>query len=147
MGTAGPVRNCARASFLASIGERITVTDRILVVDDEAGIRHLLQNALTDEQYSVKIATGALDALSVLEGTSFDLAIIDLMLPDIDGLQLAEAVRMLDPGTCVILITAYGTPSFESMASHPAITHYLHKPFALDRLLALVRQCLGEPEV
>jgi DNA-binding NtrC family response regulator len=116
----------------------------ILVVDDDAGIRHLLQNALTDEGYSVRTAARALDALSVLENTSFDLAIIDLMLPDIDGLQLAEAVRMLDPGTCLILITAYGSPSFEFMASHPAITHYLHKPFALDRLMALIDQCFAE---
>jgi DNA-binding NtrC family response regulator len=120
------------------------VKGRILVVDDEAGIRHLLQNGLTDEGYSVKTANGTMDALAVLENTSFDLAIIDLLLPDIDGLQLAEAIRMLDPATCVILITAYGTPSFESMASHPAIMHYLHKPFALDRLLALIRQCLGD---
>lgn len=116
----------------------------ILVVDDEAGIRHLLQTGLTDEGYSVRTANRTMDALAILEHTSFDLAIIDLMLPDIDGLQLAEAIRMLDPATFVILITAYGTPSFESMASHPAIGHYLHKPFALDRLLALVRQCLGE---
>lgn len=116
----------------------------ILVVDDEAGIRHLLQTGLTDEGYSVRTANRTMDALAILEHTSFDLAIIDLMLPDIDGLQLAEAIRMLDPATFVILITAYGTPSFESMASHPAIQHYLHKPFALDRLLALVRQCLGE---
>jgi DNA-binding NtrC family response regulator len=122
------------------------VKGRILVVDDEAGIRHLLQNGLADEGYSVRTAIGTMDALAILENTSFDLAIIDLMLPDIDGLQLAEAVRMLDPATCVILITAYGTPSFESMASHPAIMHYLHKPFALDRLLALIRQCLGEQE-
>lgn len=118
---------------------------RILVVDDEAGIRHLLQNALTDEGYLVKTANRAMEALSILENTSFDLAIIDLMLPDIDGLQLAEAVRMLDPGTCIILITAYGSPSFEFMASHPAITHYLHKPFALDRLMALIGQCFSEP--
>jgi DNA-binding NtrC family response regulator len=120
------------------------VKGRILVVDDEAGIRHLLQTGLTDEGYSVRTANRTMDALAILEDTSFDLAIIDLMLPDIDGLQLAEAIRMLDPATSVILITAYGTPSFESMASHPAIGHYLHKPFTLDRLLALVRQCLGE---
>ena len=116
---------------------------RILVVDDEAGIRHLLQTGLTDEGYSVTTANRTMDALAVLENASFDLAIIDLMLPDVDGLQLAEAIRMLDPATYVILITAYGTPSFESMASHPAIMHYLHKPFAFDRLLALIRQCLG----
>jgi DNA-binding NtrC family response regulator len=63
-------------------------------------------------------------------------------LPDVDGLALAEAIRMLDPGTPVILITAYGTPAFESIASHPAISHYLHKPFSIDRLQELVKQMI-----
>lgn len=125
-------------------GERSSVTARILVVDDEAGIRHLLQTGLTDEGYFVRTANRTMDALAILQDMSFDLAIIDLMLPDVDGLQLAEAIRMLDPATSVILMTAYGTPSFESMASHPAIRHYLHKPFTLDRLLALIRQCVGD---
>jgi len=57
-------------------------------------------------------------------------------------LQIAEAIRVLDPGTPVILMTAYGTPSFEAMAAHPAIDNYLHKPFSTDRLLALVDQYL-----
>jgi len=64
------------------------------------------------------------------------------MMPDVHGLTLAEAIRMLDPGTPVILMTAYGTTAFESIADHPAISHYLHKPFTLDRLLELVSQML-----
>ena len=67
---------------------------------------------------------------------------LDLCLPDVNGLDLAEAIRLLDPGTPVILITAYGTPTFEIMASHPAISHYIHKPFVLDRLLILVQQTI-----
>jgi DNA-binding NtrC family response regulator len=119
------------------------VTQRILVVDDEPSIRHLLQQALADEQYDVETAGTALEALSRLELTPFDLAIVDLLLPGLNGLDLAEAIRMLDPGTPVILMTAYGTTAFESMAVHPAISHYLHKPFALDRLMALVSQVFG----
>jgi DNA-binding NtrC family response regulator len=118
------------------------VSQHILVVDDEAGIRHLLRSVLVEEQYEVTTAGTTLDALNKLQDAPFDLAIVDLMLPDIDGLQLAEAIRMLDPRTPVILITAYGSPSFELMAEHPAIFHYLHKPFSLDRLLGLVDHCL-----
>lgn len=121
------------------------MAQHILVVDDEAGIRHLLRSVLVDEQYDVTTAGTTLDALKKLQETSFDLAIVDLMLPDIDGLQLAEAIRMLDPRTPVILITAYGSPAFELMASHPAIFHYLHKPFSLDHLMALVDRCLPSP--
>lgn len=119
------------------------LTPRILVVDDEPSIRHLLQHALAGRDYDVLTASSALEALAQLEQTPADLAIVDLMLPEVNGLNLAEAIRMLDPGTPVVLITAYGTTAFESMAAHPAISHYLHKPFALDRLLELIEQVLG----
>jgi DNA-binding NtrC family response regulator len=119
------------------------MTERILVVDDEVSIRHMLSRVLSDEHYQVETAGTVWEALKKLEVTTFDLAIVDLFLPGLNGLNLAEAIRMLDPETPVILITAYGAPSFESMACHPAILHYVHKPFSLERLLALVRQSLS----
>ncbi len=118
---------------------------RILVVDDEPHIRHMIRTVLLDEQYQVEVAGTALEALQKLADDPVDLAVVDLCLPDVTGLELAEAIRMLDPGTPVILITAYGTPVFESIASHPAISHYMHKPFVLDNLLSLVRQSTGGP--
>jgi DNA-binding NtrC family response regulator len=114
------------------------VAPSILIVDDEPHISHMVQQVLVEEQFEVEVAGCGLEALEQLEAGPFDLAIIDLCLPDITGLDLAEAIRMLDPGTPVILITAYGTPVFELIASHPAIAHYVHKPFALERLLELV---------
>jgi DNA-binding NtrC family response regulator len=119
------------------------MTQRILVVDDEPSIRHLLQQVLSDEQCCVETAGTAIEALGKLEREPCDLAIVDLLLPEVNGLDLAEAIRVLDPGTPVILMTAYGTATFESIATHPAISHYLHKPFALDRLLSLVHGVLG----
>jgi len=119
--------------------------NRILVVDDEASIRHLLKSAFVAQQYVVETAGTVVEALGRLYDFPFDLAIIDLMLPDVDGLQLAEAIRMLDPRTPIILITAYGTASFEGMASHPAISHYVHKPFELDLLMSLVHRYVPPP--
>ena len=117
--------------------------NKILVVDDEPSICHLLRSVLSTQQCRVDTAGAVFDALNKLEACTYDLAIVDLFLPGIDGLQLAEAIRLLDPGTPVILMTAYGTPSFEAMASHPAISKYLHKPFTLDHVEALVSQCLS----
>lgn len=125
------------------VHRRCGVAPSILVVDDEPHIRYMIQQVLVEEQFEVKVAGCGLEALQQLEADSFDLAIIDLCLPDITGLDLAEAVRMLDPGTPVILITAYGTPVFEFIASHPAIAHYVHKPFALERLLDLVHESVA----
>lgn len=118
------------------------MAEQILVVDDEPSIRQMLGRVLSDEHFQVEMAGTVLEALKRLEVTSFDLAIVDLFLPDINGLNLAEAIRMLDPQTPVILMTAYGAPSFEIMASHPAISYYVHKPFTLERLLEVVHQVL-----
>ena len=116
------------------------MTQRILIVDDEPGICHVLRSVLLDEAYFVETAMSAKEALNKLAGAPYDLAIVDLYLPGVNGLQLAEAIRFLDPQTPVILMTAYGTTAFEAMASHPAITTYVHKPFDLDTMLALIRR-------
>ena len=116
------------------------MTQRILVVDDEPGICHVLRSVLLNEAYLVETAMSAKEAINKLAAAPFDLAIVDLYLPGVNGLQLAEAIRFLDPQTPIILMTAYGTHSFEAMASHPAITTYVHKPFDLDAMLALIRR-------
>ena len=118
------------------------MAQRILVVDDEASVCHLLKELLAAEHYQVATAANVEDALGELAQEAFDLAIVDLLLPEHNGLVLAEAIRMLDPRTPVILMTAYGTPTFETVATHPAISHYVHKPFNIDRLLELVQQAL-----
>jgi DNA-binding response OmpR family regulator len=116
------------------------MTQRILIVDDEPGICHVLKSVLLDEGYYVDTAMSAKEALGRLAVAPFDLAIVDLYLPGVNGLQLAEAIRFLDPQTPVVLMTAYGTTAFEVMASHPAITAYVHKPFELDAMLAVIRR-------
>jgi DNA-binding NtrC family response regulator len=118
------------------------MTHRILIVDDEPSIRHMLKQVLEDEGFQADTAGSALEALETLETAPVDLAIVDLLLPGVNGLEIAEAIRMLDPGTPVILITAYGSSAFEAMASHPAISYYMHKPFSLDRLMKLVHRCI-----
>jgi DNA-binding NtrC family response regulator len=118
------------------------MAQRILVVDDETSVCHLLKEVLAAEDYHVATAGTVEDALGELAEEAFDLAIVDLLLPELNGLVLAEAIRMLDPCTPVILMTAYGTPTFEMVATHPAISHYLHKPFNIDRLLELVQESI-----
>lgn len=112
----------------------------ILIVDDEPGICHTLGSVLRSEQYRVETAISAQEALGKLENAPFDIAIVDLHMPGVNGLQLAEAIHFLDPQTPVILMTAYGSPAFEYMASHPAIASYVHKPFDLDSMLVLVQR-------
>jgi DNA-binding NtrC family response regulator len=120
------------------------MTPRILVIDDEASIRHMLRQVLSGEGYRVEVAGSTLEALEKLEDAPADLAIVDLLLPGANGLVLAEAIRMLDPGTPVILITAYGSSAFEGIISHPAISKYIHKPFDLNRLLDQIGRLVSD---
>ncbi len=117
-----------------------TLANQILIVDDEPGICKVLQQTLAEEKYKVQMAGNMSEALDRIRDTSFALAVVDLLLPDMDGLQLAEAIRLIDPGTPVIMMSAYGAVALEGMSSHPAIRHYLQKPFSLERLVRLVRR-------
>jgi PAS domain S-box-containing protein len=80
---------------------------RILVVDDDLGVCHSLRDLLTQEGCEVVVATGGRDALRQLEGTSVDLVLSDVVMPDLDGHQLFQEVRGRYPGLPVVLMTAF----------------------------------------
>ena len=81
----------------------------ILIVDDEPIIRESLGEFLTQEGFAVSVCGSAEDALALAEKTRFDLALCDVQLPGIDGLELLHRLLKISPETFVLLITAYGT--------------------------------------
>jgi DNA-binding response OmpR family regulator len=102
---------------------------RTLVVDDEEGIRFFLQEALHQAGYVVTTAASGEEALELLEESSFDLIVLDLMLGGrVDGQRVLEAVRWRWPETVVVILTAHG--SFESAlaAIDEGVDGYLLKP-------------------
>src|ERR1700733_5981243 len=82
---------------------------RVLVIDDEPDIRESLETLLTSENYRVELAANATEGLKRLEGSPFDLVLLDLMMPDKSGMQVLEEVRLRDQETPIFLITAYGS--------------------------------------
>src|SRR5439155_949294 len=81
----------------------------ILIIDDEAEIRESLQTLLEFEGYEVEAAANGAQGLSKLGDRPFDLVLLDLALPDRNGLELLPEIRAIDPQISVIMITAYGT--------------------------------------
>src|SRR5215475_14389840 len=81
---------------------------RILVVEDEKKIADFLSRGLQGAGYAVDIAQDGAEALQYSQNTDYDLLILDLMLPDMDGLKDLERIRSLRPGPTVILLTARG---------------------------------------
>ena len=114
----------------------------LLVVDDDRRIRDLLSRFLAGEGYRVSTAETAADARAKLNGLSFDLLILDVMLPKMSGLELIKAVRAKQRTTPTLILTAKTTTEDKVAGLDSGADDYLTKPFAFEELLARVRSLL-----
>jgi DNA-binding NtrC family response regulator len=108
---------------------------RILVVDDEADIRESLETLLDLEGYSVEIAVDAGDAQRKLDRSTYDLILLDLMLPDRSGMDLLGDIRGRDTETPIIMLTAYGSVEVAVNALKNGASDYFSKPWDNDKLI------------
>src|SRR5579872_1692893 len=107
----------------------------ILVVDDETEIREGLEMLLTSEGYGVSSAETGASGLAKLEERPFDLLLLDVSLPDRNGLDLLREIRLRDPQLSVVLITAYGSIDMARAAFKSGAMDYITKPWSNDELL------------
>jgi DNA-binding NtrC family response regulator len=115
----------------------------VLVVDDEPSIADGLRVTLESEGYAVRIAATVRAALAGLEVGGIQAAIVDLMLPDGDGLALTRDLKRRDPALEVIVITAYGSVRKAMEATKGAGAYYvLEKPFDPDEVVGLLGRAL-----
>jgi len=119
------------------------MSETILVVDDEANIRHTLRGVLADEGYEVVEAEDGRRALECLERAVPRLAIVDIWMPEIDGIQLVERMKEQAPELPVIVISGHGTIETAVRAIRLGAFDFLEKPFQLDALLRMVDRALG----
>src|SRR6267142_1508612 len=138
--TCAPPRTKARPSGSNSRphGKRFMSKGAILVVDDELEIREGLELLLTTEGYSTSSAETAEAGLTLLEEKPFDLLLLDVSLPDRNGLDLLREIRRRDPHLSVVLITAYGSIDMARAASKSGAQDYITKPWSNDELLIQV---------
>src|SRR4051812_16292364 len=120
---------------------------RILVVEDEKRIADFLCRGLEGAGYAVDAAQTGGAALERLHSTDYDLVILDLMLPDMDGLQVLQKIRNGKVGPPVLILSARGTLDDRVKGLELGADDYLVKPFAFVELLARVRALLrrGQP--
>ncbi|HZQ20110.1 MAG TPA: sigma-54 dependent transcriptional regulator [Terriglobales bacterium] len=115
----------------------------VLIIDDETEIRESLQTLLEFEGYDVGAAIDGAQGLAKLGDRSFDLVLLDLALPDRNGIELLPEIRALDPQISVIMITAYGTVEDAVRAMQSGATNFLQKPWDNEKLLADVRAAVS----
>ena len=111
---------------------------RVLVVDDEHALRRLLRLYLEKEGYNVVEADDGLDALSLLRRGGIDLALVDIMLPELDGFELVRRIRV-ESGVPIILVTARGEEGHRVAGLELGADDYVVKPFSAPEVVARVR--------
>jgi DNA-binding response OmpR family regulator len=120
------------------------ITQRtILVSEDDAAIADVLVELLTDEGYTVQIASNGCDALAALQTDRLDLVLLDLSLPGMSGRELLEAVRAEHIDVPIVVMTASSLAADELAAAGARTC--LFKPFELDDLLRCVREHIRRP--
>lgn len=137
----GPVKE-RMIEFLAVQTLRSQETLQLLVVDDEKIARTNLEYVLTKEGYRVDTAANGVEALARLQKQRYDLVLTDLKMDKMDGNQLLDEVKRLDPEARVVMVTGFATVGSAVDAFRKGAAHYLPKPVNIDELRSVVRQTL-----
>ena len=114
----------------------------ILVVDDEVSIRKALAKALEREGHSVTAVKSILEAESVSKESQYDLIVVDLQLPDGNGMDLIAKIRVQNPSTASIVITGHGSVESAIQATKQGVFHYVTKPFNIEEVIVLATKAL-----
>jgi two-component system response regulator MprA len=115
---------------------------RVLVVDDERPVRDALERALRLEGYDVELAADGAEALTQLALASPDAIVLDVLMPDVDGLEVCRRLRSAGDRTPILLLTARDAVSDRVAGLDAGADDYLVKPFALEELFARLRALL-----
>src|SRR5512133_166042 len=111
----------------------------ILIVDDEAGIRQSLKGVLEDEGYKAALAESAEACLDILDKRPFDVVLLDIWLPGMDGLEALEKIKQSDDAPEVIMISGHGTIETAVRATKLGAFDFIEKPLSLEKTLILVK--------
>src|ERR1700690_1639316 len=122
----------------------MTAQRKILIVDDEAGIRESLSSILRDEQYDVASAGSAEEALQQINAGDFDLILLDVWLPGMDGMDALERIQAVPRAPAVIMISGHGSIETAVRATKLGPFDFVEKPLSLEKIIVLVRNALQQ---
>jgi DNA-binding NtrC family response regulator len=114
----------------------------ILVVDDDMSVRTTFSSVLRQEGYRVTAVKNGYEAIKAIDEEIFDLALVDLRMPGMDGIEVLERIKTRRPQTRVIIFTGYGSITTVVEAMRKGAADYLNKPFPLHELKAGVKKAL-----
>ncbi len=124
---------------------KATHTPRILLAEDEEAMRTYLTRALTNAGYEVSAVDRGTDAVPLLETGNFDLLLSDIVMPEMDGIELAQRCAEISPRTKVMFITGFAAVSLRANREQPT-ARVLSKPFHLRDLVLEVERVFEEAD-
>jgi DNA-binding NtrC family response regulator len=120
----------------------MTRAARLLIADDDPVALALLAEVLTGEGHHVRAVTGGAECIAAAEAEPFDLAIVDLRMPDMDGLEVIRRLGPIQPSVPVVVLTAFATIDTAIEAIREGASDYLSKPFRMEQVTLVVRRIL-----
>jgi DNA-binding NtrC family response regulator len=119
-------------------------SERILVVDDERGIRYLLSDALTEVGFDVSVAKDGIESLAQLEAASFDLVVTDIKMPGLDGIEMLKCMKRAGRKEKIIIMTSDISDFRLDDADLPHVGTKLQKPFKVETFLDVVFAAIAD---
>jgi DNA-binding response OmpR family regulator len=116
---------------------------KILVVDDDPGMLDTLMDVLSATGYETSVAASGNAALEMAQAGRFDLVLMDVQMPGLNGVQILHALRVLDPTIVVIMMTAYTGDELVAESQRTTGFSVLSKPLDLDQVLPLVKSIVS----
>ena len=119
---------------------------KVLIVDDDENIRNTMKTILEDEGYTVDLAATGAEAVQKTEKTAYNIALLDIRLPDIEGVELLKIMKDATPRTRKIMVTGYPSMQNAITALNKNADAYLVKPVDVEKLLKTVKEQLSLQE-
>lgn len=117
---------------------------KVLIVDDDAELRSSLSEILKGSGYHTDEASSGREAIEKIASKEFDIALLDLMMPKMNGIETLTEFKKITPKTKVIMITAFATVENAVDAIKKGANDYISKPFRIEKLLATIRRVIEE---
>ena len=117
---------------------------KILIVDDDRVVLASCRRILESEGYAVNLTSSAKEAIQMLEKKKFDLLLVDVIMPEYDGMYLIGNVRENLPHLPILVMSGYPTPETISSGMRMGATHFIPKPFTPDELIKAVHKAMAE---
>lgn len=116
------------------------MNEKVLLVDDEQDFLEAMAARMRVRGLKVSTTTSTIDALSMAENESFDVIVMDLMMPEMEGLEALKALRDQKPDSQIILLTGYATKEMETEALKLGAVDLIEKPADIERLLEKIKK-------